>query len=719
MMKQESQSTGFGAVNVRRVLVGLILTALALSLPSQAMAYGEYEEGCNTCHGPFYTSAKYQSPNGGALWPASVHDVHRQAAYMGTECGMCHGSGGFFTWKSYGAAGLTGYGCSGCHGQIVKGVPKGFGLRARHLWAGDKVCLDCHKDDGAPAPESTLPYYYGHSVTKAKSSCNDDAPVFSEDFSGNGQGLDNDGDGVYDLADPDCNPCPDADEDGWWDIDCNDNPLEGGGDCDDDDPLINPDAQDVCDGIDQDCDGVKDNDGDASCWDGVGCTDDACADGDCVNLAMDILCDDDVECTVDTCTDSGCVSLEENASCDDQIPCTVDTCTKQGCLFVQDNVLCDDGLDCTVDECGDAGCTSVSDDGLCNDGIGCTADSCGAAGCEFEPDDLGCDDADPCTADSCDPDTGCGSGPAPDGTSCDDADPCTGDDKCVAGACVGLTPVCGDCLSDADCAQFDDGNPCNGVLVCAAQDGGQFLCETNQATVAVCSSEGMPPCLENKCDPDTGACAAVAKADELACDLGDVCVKKAGCVGGECKPQEFISCGDGNECTDDVCDPVDGCKNPFNSAPCDDQDPCTQFDHCLDGECSGAAIDGCCLSDDDCDDGECEAGLCKSTEMPEPEPDVVTQPEVIEPDASVGQEVAFGPEVAGAPDAEGEGGEDAAGPETENPTADLGPDPAVPEPCPPKSACTAASAGNPMAGLLFLALGFLLWALRFAWYREA
>jgi uncharacterized repeat protein (TIGR01451 family) len=55
--------------------------------------------------------------------------------------------------------------------------------------------------------------------------------------------LDTDGDGIGDA----CSECEDADDDGFADASC------GGGDCDDDDDQVYPGAAEICDGKDNDC----------------------------------------------------------------------------------------------------------------------------------------------------------------------------------------------------------------------------------------------------------------------------------------------------------------------------------------------------------------------------------------------------------------------------------------------------------------------------------
>ena len=60
------------------------------------------------------------------------------------------------------------------------------------------------------------------------------------------------------------------------------------------------------------------------------------------------------------------------------------------------------------------------------------------------------------------------------------------------------------------------------------------------------------------------------------------------------------TCSDGNPCTDDVCDPSAGCKNPPNEASCEDGNPCTGGDQCAEGKCKPGVNVCFCQKDADC-----------------------------------------------------------------------------------------------------------------------
>jgi hypothetical protein len=651
--------------------------------------------GCSQCHGDFYGAASYQSPTG-EKWSNSLHEVHRSATGMGTACEYCHQAGAPSTYKSFGKGGLKGYGCGGCHAQIVTGVPKGYGLRARHAKAGDVSCATCHAADGVPAPESAAPYYYGTAYTKVSGPCN---ATGKEDWSGNGKGLDNDGDGLVDGLDTDCGACKDLDDDGWQDSTCNPDPLKGGGDCKDSDPFVHPESDDPCDGKDQDCDGKLDED-----W------------------AAD--CDDDLACTVDSCGPAGCTHADTDLLCDDAVLCTDDHCIAGVCHNIQADEACDDDLVCTVDSCGAAGCLHVAMDSKCNDGVACTTDVCTESGCQGLPDDADCQDSDPCTINACDPLIGCTVAPALDLTPCDDGDDvCTGDDACSGGVCMGQKLLC-DCLADSDCLPYDDGDPCNGTLECK-DAGGKMACAVDPASIIACSQDNVPPCTQYVCDPGSGECVLLSAADDSTCDLASACVQEARCKAGSCEPIELLSCDDGNLCTADSCDWEAGCLHEPNAAPCDDGNPCTEDDQCALGSCGGTPIEGCCLSDEDCPAGRCESGVCVEETSPEGSPempaDSITQPETGAPEGGV--ESAAGEVRSGEPalpESTGEvaGAEAAADEEQEGSTLQPVGKRKV---CEPRSSCSAsptagASGAAEHAGLL-LAAAWLLIGARRAWWR--
>lgn len=563
-----------------------LFVALAIFLPAGSAAHERYDDGigvgCVECHGPFRdelgggATVPYESPKG-EVWPEDLHNIHRKSYHMGTDCNWCHFSGSsVWTYKSAGEMGDLGFGCAGCHGQVEGETAKGYGLRAHHLLAGEASCLECHDDDGEPVPEDVLPPNYGKSTTNAASTCNNDEGT-TEDWSGNGIGLDNDGDGLYDMLDPDCVPCPDDDGDGYQSVDtypCKTDALELGEDCDDGKGSVHPGAPETCNAIDDDCNGLVDDESDDSC-------------------------DDGVDCTLDTCFASEC----QNA--------------------VQDD-LCDDGILCTVDSCTAAGCVNNPDDDLCADGVPCTIDTCIDVGCENLADHAGCNDDDPCTDDLCVPPDGCTYLTGADGTPCDDGDPCSGDDMCTNGTCAGQTPACGECLGDWDCLPFDDGDPCNGKPVCQ-QEGDSYLCKTDPATVVNCPEDNLPPCVKIGCNPETGMCQLSPLGEEILCDLGSKCVSEARCKEGVCEPVGFVSCDDSNPCTDDSCEWAAGCANEPNELPCDDDNPCTEMDFCAEGTCVGEWAQGCCITDEDCEIGTCENGMCVAPPEPEPEPETVEE----------------------------------------------------------------------------------------------
>jgi len=164
-------------------------------------------------------------------------------------------------------------------------------------------------------------------------------PACTEPWEGQNPGectdeADNDGDGLYDCADPDCFASPTSQGDTDTDTDTGDPVVE---DCDDGldndgDGLTDCEDDDCSDPCTEDCSDEEDNDGDGL----VDCEDDDCVD----------------ECTED-CSD------EEDNDGDGLVDCEdddcVDECTED-CSDEEDNDR-DGFTDCEDDECiGDPAC---------------------------------------------------------------------------------------------------------------------------------------------------------------------------------------------------------------------------------------------------------------------------------------------------------------------------------------------------------------------------
>ncbi|MEW5744226.1 MAG: choice-of-anchor D domain-containing protein [Nitrospirota bacterium] len=199
--------------------LAVIAFAVMVSWTAPAGAFEQYSSdgttgNCADCHGNFlaatYSSlaaAKASNP----AWPGSLHNVHRNGStatppgMLNNNCNACH-SGASRSPVPLGfsaAAAPFNRSCTGCH--------DGAGLRLHHERSGAAVCSDCHSD--AQGREDTLPPVYTAALgtTSGTTRVNDPCSPAAAGFEGrladvSALGLDNDGDLLYDLSDPDCAP---------------------------------------------------------------------------------------------------------------------------------------------------------------------------------------------------------------------------------------------------------------------------------------------------------------------------------------------------------------------------------------------------------------------------------------------------------------------------------------------------------------------------------
>ena len=348
----------------------------------------------------------------------------------------------------------------------------------------------------------------------------------------------------------------------------------------------------------------------------------SCIAGACLRGAP-LKCNDDNPCTADSClSDTGCSHVEQTgpgvAGCDDGNPCTgVETCTGGVCTpgtppvctapmicnrasgecdivpcTPPDVSPCIDGNPCTADNCVVDHCENprLPDDASCADSDVCNGDETCQSGQCTAGTPLQCDDHKFCTTDSCDPVLGCVNAPSADHDCCEVGDACNDGEACTTDACVDHhctnVPVSNCCQTPTDC---DDGNPCNGVEACVA----------------------------DRCTPGT------AVPDETPCDDDTVCNGREVCVAGACTAGTALTCTDDQDvCTEDFCDPVNGCQHRdipdccHDVSECDDHNACTT-DACTPDThlCTHVASDLSCVPcqvDTDCHpDGRCAGKACQ------------------------------------------------------------------------------------------------------------
>ncbi|MCB9729391.1 MAG: hypothetical protein H6744_20050 [Deltaproteobacteria bacterium] len=371
-------------------------------------------------------------------------------------------------------------------------------------------------------------------------------------------------------------------------------------------------APDVCNGLDDDCDGVTDG---GACDDGRSCTVDVCdPQKGCQHTLVENSCVIGEACVLEgesnpadlceTCQPAISTSQwsdAEGKACSDQDPCTSgDTCT--GGVCAGSAYDCDDDIPCTTDSCdGQGGCqhTLLANrcliDGVCHPGL--------------EP-----NPANPCQAcNPANPDDWSAIGV---GKTCDDGQLCTFADACDAqGFCTGTTKVCADGLT------------CT-LDVCDGQGGCSFVpmdaCVIDGKCVAPGTQKPGDPCME--CDPAKSTTAWSGNTGNV-CNDANPCTAPDACKLGVCTGTAY-SCNDELVCTEDFCDGLGGCQhfpapgfcniggvcrsdgetNPSNPCqicqpavdakgwlsvdgkPCVDGDACTTSDICQAGVCAGTVI---------------------------------------------------------------------------------------------------------------------------------
>ncbi|KKS12687.1 MAG: Extracellular matrix protein [Candidatus Magasanikbacteria bacterium GW2011_GWA2_41_55] len=338
----------------------------------------------------------------------------------------------------------------------------------------------------------------------------------------------------------------------------------------------------------------------AGCDDGNGCTvGDICADIACVSGTNICQC----------ATDADCVGAEDNNLCNGTLVCdtavmphkcivnqdtiitcntTSDTaCSKNTCqpksgkcemTAVNESGACNDDNactsgdifnECTNDVCQNSQCAHlpITDGADCDDGSVCTIiDACKQSKCVGTA-PLDCDDNNECTLDVCNKTLGCQhSKPPMNGKACDNGDACTVNDTCQSGACQAGTQTC-DCYTTPDCASKEDGDLCNGTLVCDTAIM-PHKCVLDPTSVITCPTAADTVCIKNTCQPASGKCEMEAVNEGKTCAEGQ-CLAEATCQSGQCavvnKP-DGTECDDGQSCNSDSCQSGICVDMPFASA---------------------------------------------------------------------------------------------------------------------------------------------------------
>ncbi len=335
--------------------------------------------------------------------------------------------------------------------------------------------------------------------------------------------------------------------------------------------------------------------------------------------------DDGNPCTADACdpvTGVSHTALAAGTTCADADQCNgAETCNGAGACTSGTPPAVDDGNPCTVDACDPvtgvshtpaAAGTTCADADVCNG-----AETCNATGACQPGTPLDVDDGNPCTADACDPLTGATHTPVATGTSCADADVCNGAETCDGtGACTAGTAL--DANDQNPCTD-DACDPVNGITHTPSTAGTLCLdanvCNGSETCDGASACQSGTPltlddgnlCTADACDPTLGV-SHTPVAPGTSCADADVCNGAETCdAAGTCASGTPLTVDDGNPCTADACDPINGVSHTPVTAgtSCTDADVCNGAETC-DG--TGTCTPGTPLELDD--QNPCTADVC-------------------------------------------------------------------------------------------------------------
>jgi hypothetical protein len=397
----------------------------------------------------------------------------------------------------------------------------------------------------------------------------------------------------------------------------------------------------------------------------------ACVEGECRQIAcVEVTCAGGRVCANGWCydphcPDESCAALHEacvegrclptacaGVTCPPGQRCARGVCFPERC----DPQVCAADEVCLGDACLNWNCVWVT----CPAGSFCLDGDCAPIRCQT---DLECDDRNACTRDTCRPDQGCVYQPV-DGP-CNDGDGCSMDDRCQAGVCRGdpldtdgdgyVAAACGgdDCddaragvhpgaqegpPGDATCADGLD-NDCDGLTDLQAPACGECARDEDCDDADACNGQercqdhrclsGDPPdcddrnaCTQDRCEPLQG-CVHEAFADGVECAprscQGLVWTRRV-CQAGQCGRDEAIrDCNDGQACTADSCSAAGGCTNApvTNGTECGSR-YCNGLEWrrqtCQSGACTGSALQQNCNDANVCTNDACAAATgCSHT----------------------------------------------------------------------------------------------------------